>query len=183
MALWGKVDNVLSTGTVSVDYDTLVVTGTATSFGQTGSAQVGDVIRFGVRDGGGGTYFGDARITSIVGLLTCSIASTTGLSGAPMAGVLFEVSQLPKYTTTDPAFSEKPGTGPSHDNIVFAINSPAGYADTTSKYRTSGNGWVGVTTYMDTHGNLRVKSEVLVAISTAGITTGTGSFLYPVSDS
>ena len=75
MALWGKVDNVLSTGTVSVDYDTLVVTGTATSFGQTGSAQVGDVIRFGVRDGGGGTYFGDARITSIVGLLTCSIAS------------------------------------------------------------------------------------------------------------
>ena len=33
MALWGKVDNVLSTGTVSVDYDTLVVTGTATSFG------------------------------------------------------------------------------------------------------------------------------------------------------
>ena len=182
MALWGKTDNVLSTGTVSVNYNTLTVTGSATSFGQTNSAQVGDVIRFGVR-GGGGTYFGDARITSIVGLLTCKIASTTGLTGAAIAGVQFEVSQLPSYTTTDPAFSEKSGTGPSHDQLIYAIDSPAGYADTTSKYRTSGNGWVGVTTYLDTHGNLRVKSEVLVAISTAGITTGTvGSFLYPEAE-
>jgi len=179
MALWGNTDNVLSTGTVSVDYDTKVVTGTATSFGQTGSAQVGDVIRFGVR-GGGGTYFGDARITSIVGLLTCSIASTTGLSGAAMAGVVFEVSQLPKYTTTDPAFSEKPGTGPSHDKLIYAVDNLTGFSDASTKYRTSGDGWVGVTTYMDTHGNLRVKSEVLVAMS--GITTGTGSFLYPEAE-
>ena len=34
----------------------------------------------------------------------------------------------------------------------------------------TGSGWVGVTTYMDTHGNLRVKKEVMVAMS--GITTG-----------
>ena len=182
MALWGKIDNVLSTGTVSVNYDTLEVTGTATSFGHVGSAATGDVIRFGVR-GGGGTYFGDARITGITSETLLSIASTAGLSGAAMGGVQFEVSQLPKYTTTDPAFSEKPGTGPAHDQFIYAINSPAGYADTTSKYRTSGNGWVGVTTYLDTHGNLRVKSEVLVAISTAGITTGTvGSFLYPEAE-
>ena len=32
------------------------------------------------------------------------------------------------------------------------------------------SGWVGVTTYIDNHGNYRVKQEVLVAMS--GITTG-----------
>ena len=38
-----------------------------------------------------------------------------------------------------------------------------------TQYET-GAGWVGVTTYIDTHGNLRVKKEILVAMS--GITTG-----------
>ena len=56
MALWGKIDNVTSVGTVSLNYDTKVVTGTLTQFGAVGSAKTGDIIRFGVRDGGG-TYF------------------------------------------------------------------------------------------------------------------------------
>ena len=43
---------------VTVNYDTKVVTGSGTTFGETGAAKVGDVIRFGVR-GNGGTYFGD----------------------------------------------------------------------------------------------------------------------------
>jgi len=177
MALWGKIDNVLSTGSVSVNYDTLEVTGTATSFGQVGSAKTGDVIRFGVRDGGG-TYFGDATIVGIASTTLCTIGSTMGLTGAAIAGVQFEVSELPGYTTLDPAFSEKSGVGPSHDQFVYAITNTTGYASTTDKFRTEGTGWVGVTTYTDMHGNFRVKSETLVAMS--GITTGTtGSFLYP----
>ena len=63
MALWGNNDAVGSGGTVSLNYTTRVVTGTGTTFGQTGAAQEGDVIRFGAR-GGGGTYFGDAVIVS-----------------------------------------------------------------------------------------------------------------------
>ena len=43
------------------------------------------------------------------------------------------------------------------------------------QYET-GSGWVGVTTYMDNHGNLRVKKEVMVMMS--GITTGNLP-LYP----
>jgi len=39
-----------------------------------------------------------------------------------------------------------------------------------SKYELDHGGWVGVTTYVDQHGELRVKKEVLVAMS--GITTG-----------
>ena len=47
MALWGNNDAVGSRGTVALDYSTGVVTGTGTTFGQTGAAQEGDVIRFG----------------------------------------------------------------------------------------------------------------------------------------
>ncbi|BCU96393.1 MAG: hypothetical protein CM15mV12_1530 [uncultured marine virus] len=45
------------------------------------------------------------------------------------------------------------------------------------EYTTQGNGWVGVTTYMDCQGNLRVKSEILVA--GVGIETGSNGLLYP----
>ena len=31
------------------------------------------------------------------------------------------------------------------------------------KYKPAHAGWVGITTYVDTHGNFRVKSETLVA--------------------
>jgi len=54
MALWGNNDAKGSGGTVSLDYSTLVVTGSGTSFGNTGAAQAGDVIRFGSRTG---TFF------------------------------------------------------------------------------------------------------------------------------
>ena len=32
-----------------------------------------------------------------------------------------------------------------------------------SQYKPAHSGWVGITTYNDTHGNLRVKTETLVA--------------------
>ena len=44
MALWGNNDNVLSTGTVSLNYATRVVTGAGTSFGIAGGLSEGDVI-------------------------------------------------------------------------------------------------------------------------------------------
>mgnify|MGYP003326256437 FL=1 len=47
--------------------------------------------------------------------------------------------------------------------------------DTGTQYET-GAGWVGVQTYMDTNGSLRVKKEILVAMS--GITTGNAP-IYP----
>ena len=36
----------------------------------------------------------------------------------------------------------------------------------TSPYRPAHAGWVGITSYTDMHGNLRVKTETLVAKST-----------------
>jgi hypothetical protein len=45
---------------------------------------------------------------------------------------------------------------------------------TSTKFALTHDGWVGVTTYRDSEGNVRVKSETLVAMS--GITTGNTSY-------
>ena len=254
MALWGNNDAVGSGGTVSLDYSTGVVTGTATTFGNVGAAATGDVIRFGNR---AGTYYGDAVIVGIASTTQLTIGSTAGLSGVAIAGTEFRVSQLPKYTVLDYSFSaandadETASTifvgvstgfaGVATDIIPVVIPAASGLTpapikvgdvmvndgnnlfvnaigDTTitlgstisagistndaltfkrysagyDKYAygvaaigasvasgtafETGVGWVGVTTYRDNQGNLRVKKEILVAMS--GITTG-NTPLYP----
>ena len=256
MALWGNNDAVGSGGTVSLDYTTLAVTGTGTTFGQVGAAATGDVIRFGTR-GGGGEYFGDAVIVSIAGTQSLTIDSTAGLNGSTISGVPFKVSQLPKFTVLDSSFSgagrtdavntNLPFVGTASTNAVvgvltvslsvptgtdllsgdFLVNGgsdvrivtvsstrvtlgstiSAGIATgasltfkramggydrlcygisttTTGSYHVSHEGWVGVTTYMGTEGELRVKKEVLVAMS--GINTATSglgeSIIYPTPE-
>ena len=71
-----------------------------------------------------------------------------------------------------------------YDKQVYGISTTTSqtYDGDAGKYRTSGAGWVGVTTYIDCHGKLRVKSETLVAIGGAtGITTGANGILYPTT--
>ena len=53
MALWGNNDSIRGGGTVTLNYQTGAVTGTATTFGETGAIQEGDIIRFGNRLGVG----------------------------------------------------------------------------------------------------------------------------------
>jgi hypothetical protein len=177
MALWGNNDNVTSTGTVSLDYATGTVTGAGTSFAT--DLEVGQVIRFGIRDGVG-TYYGDAVISGITSERVLSIASTAGLSGAAIAATDFYVSELPVYTVGDSTFSEN--TYGVEDKIVYGISTSAvamGHSGSVTHY-----GWVGVQTYIDCHGNYRVKTETLVAMGadstgSGGISTGAGSIVYP----
>ena len=113
MALWGNTDaiDVKSGGTISINYNTLAVTGAGTSFGVSGFADVGDILRVGTRVGTG-TYFGDAVIVAVASTISCTIGSTIGLLHAgPNAhtstgATTFQVSRLPKYTTTQPRFSQ-----------------------------------------------------------------------------
>ena len=174
MALWGNSDNVSvkAGATVSLNYATKTVTGTATTFGTSGYGGAGDVIRFGIKNRlPGSTFFGDAVIVSVASTVSCTIASTEGLSGAAIAATTYTASQLPKYTTENAQWTQFPrpvGAGGTLTHIYgVSANGVAITADTA--YDTSA-GWVGVTTYMDCEGNLRVKKEVLVAMS--GITTG-----------
>ena len=121
MALWGDLDNINvnssglygpPTGTASTimfDYGTGICTGAAgiSSWGRTGFAATGDTIRFGIKDESG-VYYGDANIISIANSESLTIGSTIGLSGADVSGVAtqYSISQVPKYTITNPKYSE-----------------------------------------------------------------------------
>ena len=175
MALWGNNDNRDAQGTVTLNYATGIVTGSnlespgsGTLFGETGSIQEGDVIRFGSMEKPG-TYFGDAVVVSIASTTQLTIGSTAGLSGAAIAGASFQGSQLPKYTIVDSHYSESQAIGNDFSARVYGI-STAGAQDANATTYEVGVGWVGVTTYVDNAGNLRVKKEILVAMS--GIETG-----------
>ena len=180
MALWGNKDNIGSAaGTVGLNYATKVVTGSGTTFGDTDSIQVGDVIRFGYGPDRlvGSTYFGDAVVKSIASTTSLSIASTEGLSGVAIAATTYTASQLPKYTTENSQWTQFPrpvGAGGTLTHVYGVSANGVGITSGT-QYETSA-GWVGVTTYMDCDGNLRVKKELLVAMS--GIATGN----HPVYD-
>jgi hypothetical protein len=171
MALWGNNDNISAAGRVTLDYATGIVTGftgatTGTLFGQAGSIQEGDVIRFGVSTKPG-VYFGDAVVVSIASTIQLTIGSTAGLSGVAIANTTFQASQLPKYTIGDSSFSR--GVGNDAPRKVYGISTDGSGASSGTQYE-EGVGWVGIQTYMGAEGELRVKKEILVAMS--GITTG-----------
>jgi hypothetical protein len=164
MALWGNNDAKFAGGTVSLNYTTLTVTGAGTSFGAVGAAATGNVIRFGNRSG---TYFGEAVIVGIASTTQLSIASTSGLSGAAIASTSFQITEAPVYTVFDSAYNKAQTSADEH---VYGVGAAGAAAAVTTQYAVTHSGWVGVTTYVDQHGNLRVKKETLVAMS--GITTG-----------
>ena len=60
---------------------------------------------------------------------------------------------------------------------VYGVNSGGTDTAQNTSYALTHAGWVGVTTYIDTDGNLRVKSETLVAMS--GIQTGNAPVFPP----
>ena len=176
MALWGNKDNlnIGAAGTVYVSSWTSD-TGTNGGYQVTGSGttftnfSAGDIIRFGDFQG---TYFGDAVINSIASNTVCYIASTEGLDpalgtmGPGFGATTFVVSELPSYTTFDSSYKE-PNT--TYEKVVYAVTD--NNIDATGTLSPGqGAGWVGVTTYNDASGTLRVKQEVLVAMS--GISTG-----------
>ena len=192
MALWSNNDAVpgLATARYTVAANanadgTCTVTGTGSSFGLDGCAGIGTVIRFGadargrtINVGAGHTYFGDAVIVAVASSESITIASTAGLSQVGFT-TSARFSGCTKSPILDTVYQEKGVT--DRDSVVYGISTT-----TSGDYHVAHQGWVGVTTYVDTHGTLRVKSEVLVAMS--GITTtkdainSTPSIPYPTTD-
>ena len=103
MALWGNNDACRIGGTVALNYSTGVVTGTGTTFGETGAIQEGDVIRFGKR---GGTYMGDACHHQYCFYYLLYNRIHNGSEWCSIAGTTFTVSQLPKSSILDQTYSE-----------------------------------------------------------------------------
>ena len=165
MALWGSNDNITTFGTVAVSGTT--VTGTGTTF--TTDVEVGQVIRVGSR-GGVGTYYGDAVITAVASDTSLTIDTTDGLSATSIAGTSYYISELPKSSVLDSVYQEGRSDA---DSLVYGTAT-----ENEGLYKLGHTGWVGVTTYIDCHGSLRVKTETLVAMS--GISTG--NIPYPTDE-
>ena len=165
MALWGSNDNITTFGTVAVSGTT--VTGTGTTF--TSDVVVGQVIRIGVRVGVG-TYYGDAVITGITSDRVLTIDTTDGLSATSIAATSYYISELPKSSVLDSVYQEGRSDA---DSLVYGTAT-----ENEGLYKLGHTGWVGVTTYIDCHGSLRVKTETLVAMS--GISTG--NIPYPTDE-
>jgi hypothetical protein len=163
MALWGKADSIHSPGTVTVDYAAKTVTGSGTTFTD---ASVGSVITIGV-----GATFGQAVISGITSDTFISIATTQYLSGAAIAGVAYTMSEKPVYTLEDSNY-DLDSSLPY--NAIYGVDEVEAQSNINTQYKVAHAGWVGIHTYNDMHGRLRVKSETLVAMS--GITTGTATF-------
>ena len=164
MSLWGDKDLVTSTGTISIDFASKTVTGAGTTFTDDGVTQ-GDVINVGA-----GATYGFAVVDSVANNGSLTIYSTgyfvAGVTTVP-ASTTFEISQEPLYAMADTAYAApEVQTGLSTNpvtRVVYGIDEiEAGIAATTA-YAVTHSGWVGITTYIDMHGRLRVKNEVLVA--------------------
>jgi hypothetical protein len=169
MALWGKSDGIYSPGTVEVDFANKRITGTGSSFRSAG-IETGTVINVGA-----GITLGGAVITGILSETTVSIATTQYLVNMPIVGVAYTLTEKPIYTLEDKNFATIAGAGNSSSaNKVYGVDIYEVGATKATKYAAAHAGWVGVHTYTDMHGNFRVKSEVLVAMS--GITTGVLSY-------
>ena len=176
MALWGNKDNlnIGAAGTVYVSswtHDTsnggYQITGSGTTFT---NFAVGDIIRFGDFKG---TYYGDAVINKISSNTVAYIASTEGLDnslgtlGPGFGATTFVVSELPSYTTFDSSYKEATS---GYTKAVYSVDATNIDATSGTGIAADGAGWVGVTTYLQSDGTLRTKSEILVAMS--GIATG-----------
>jgi len=95
------------------------------------------------------------------------------LTGEVISGVAYSISEKPIYTLEDSNYSSNvvglTTTVPKHD--VYGIDVyetgllAPGASGLSTQYGGFHAGWVGIHTYIDTDGNLRVKTETLVASS------------------
>jgi hypothetical protein len=164
MALWGTADALFSPGTVSVNYAAKTITGSGTSFTAAGIG-TGTVITIGA-----GATFGSAVISGITSATLISIATTQYLSGAAISGVGYTLSQRPIYTLEDSNYGN--GGAGAGATIASIYGVDIYEAGATTQYAVTHAGWVGIKTYMGSEGEMRVRTETLVAFS--GISTNTG---------
>ena len=156
MSLWGNKDAVYSDGTIAISGTT--VTGTGTTFNTAGLISAGDVLTVGT-----GSTQGEAVIASVTNATTLVLeAGPSTLDTGTISGAAYVISQRPISTIFDTNYdaAEIYGVDTTEQSVANAASGEA------RQYAPAHAGWVGITTYTDNHGNLRVKTETLVAGST-----------------
>ena len=149
MTLWGNKDSVYSTGNVNVNVTTGVVTKQSGAIAWTSGngVKVGQIMTI------------DGTSEGIITGITSATQLTIGTQFLPSSNISnkgYVISEKPKSTLFDSKYSA---------GDIFGVDEgEVGVAKTTA-YSVTHGGWVGITSYTDQHGNLRVKTETLVAMS------------------
>ena len=153
MPLWGIKDTVYSVGKVNVTTDGVVTKHSGAGLDFTASCKVGMVVT--LADDGAGQGQG-----VISGITSATMMTLTNLDlpGA-FSAVDYEVRESPIAEVKGGTYSVGQVFGVSTAEQTETV-------DDSSQYHPAHSGWVGISTHMDMHGNLRVKTEVLVANST-----------------
>lgn len=146
MSLWGNKDTVYSTGNVTTITSAGVITISGSTL--TGNVEAGQMITMGAYGGG--------VIKSVDSNTQLTLHSTAGLTAGSGLTQAYNVSEAPKSTALD--------SNHKVNEVYGSDATEVGVARTTI-YSHDHAGWVGITTYTDTHGNTRTKTEVLVAMS------------------
>ena len=166
MALWGTKDTVYSTGKVNCT-TAGVLTKQSGSINFNTSCKVGMVVTL-ATDGAG---VGEGVIKSIDSNTQMTLTNLN-LPGA-FTNVDYEVREKPIFTIADSHWDASNIYGVDKTELSVA-NAASGNA---RKYAPPHAGWVGITTYNDNAGNLRVKHEVLVAGSSISADSGDDTLL------
>ena len=166
MALWGTKDTVYSTGKVNCT-TAGVLTKQSGSIDFASNCSVGQVVTL-ATDGAG---VGEGVILSIDSATQMTLTNLN-LPGA-FTDVDYEVREKPSYTVQDSHWdpSDIYGVDTTEQSVANAASGNA------RKYAPPHAGWVGISTYLDQHGSLRVKHEVLVAGSTISADSGDDTIL------
>ena len=149
MTLWGNKDSVYSTGNVNVNVTTGVVTKQSGSIAWTSGngVKVGQIMTI------------DGTSEGVITGITSATQLTIGTQFLPSSNISnkgYVISEKPKSTLLDSNYSA---------GDIFGVDEgEVGVAKTTA-YSVTHGGWVGITSYTDQHGNLRVKTETLVALN------------------
>jgi len=181
MALWGKSELVYNTGKVNVHFTEKEIRRHSGGIDFVAAGiKTGDIITIGTGvNAGAGSTVGYAIVGGIVGVHTLSIFGTGDLVGSgTILSQDYYINEKPKYVLGDSTYDAPEVQSNRTVAIVGVDNTEAGVAKDT-KYAVQHAGWVGIQTYTDMHGNLRVKSETLVAFS--GISSDREDTLYPDS--
>ena len=165
MALWGTKDTVYSTANINVNVTTGVVTKQSGSIAWTSGngVKVGQVL----------TVEGSEGVIESIDSATQLTIGTEYLPAANISNKGYEIREKPKSTLHDSNWGAGEIYGVDTTEITVA-NAASGNA---RKYAPPHAGWVGITTYNDNAGNLRVKHEVLVAGSTISADSGDDTLL------
>jgi len=157
MSLWGNKDTVYSTGnvtTIAITNGDGVITASGSTWNSGNGVVPGLVITMGAK--------GSGVIKSVDSTTQLTLVGATGLTAEGSLTQAYNISEQPVSLVVDSNYdgNEIYGVDTTEQSVA---NGASGEA---RKYAPAHAGWVGITTYVDTHGNLRVKTETLVAGST-----------------